>query len=55
VDKADTSLAEALTAQALVVRSGSKTLDDAPIDDDPVLLNFVVAVSWIGCWTSFLP
>jgi hypothetical protein len=28
--------------------------DDAPVDDDPNLLNFVVAVFWIGCWMSFL-
>jgi hypothetical protein len=30
-------------------------LDDAPIDDDPELLNFTATVSWIGCWMSFLP
>jgi hypothetical protein len=54
VDKADTSSAEAPTAQALVAQSGSKALYDAPIDDDPNLLNFVAAVSWIGCRTSFL-
>jgi hypothetical protein len=28
--------------------------NDAPVDDDPDLLNFVMTVSWIGCWTSFL-
>jgi hypothetical protein len=33
----------------------SKALDDAPVDNDPGLLNFVTTVSWIGCWTSFLP
>jgi hypothetical protein len=55
VYKADTSSAEASTAQALVAQSGSKASDDAPIDDDTDLLNLVVAVSWTGCWTSFLP
>jgi hypothetical protein len=29
--------------------------DDAPIDDSPGLLNFVVVVSRISCRTSFLP
>jgi hypothetical protein len=48
VDKADTSSVEAPTAQALVAQSGSKASDDAPVDDDPDLLNFVTAVSWIG-------
>jgi hypothetical protein len=55
VDKADTSLVEAATAQAQVAQSGNKVLDDAPIDDDPILLNFAVAVSWIVGWMSFLP
>jgi hypothetical protein len=55
VDKADTSLAEAATTQAQVAQSGNKVLDDAPIDDDPILLNFAVAVSWIVGWMSFLP
>jgi hypothetical protein len=55
VYKADTSSAEASMAQALVTRSGSKTLNDAPIDDDPDLLNLAMAVSWTGCWMSFLP
>jgi hypothetical protein len=32
-------------AQALVAQSGSKALDDAPIDDNPNLLNFVATVS----------
>jgi hypothetical protein len=32
-----------------VARSRSKAPDDAPVDDDPDLLNFVVAASWIGC------
>jgi hypothetical protein len=45
VDKADTSSVEAPTAQALVAQSGSKASDDAPVDDDPDLLNFVTAVS----------
>jgi hypothetical protein len=30
-------------------RLGSKASDDAPIDDNLDLLNFTVAVSWIGC------
>jgi hypothetical protein len=55
VDKADTSSVEAPMAQALVARSGGKTPNDAPVDDDPNLLNFFIAVSWIGCQTSFLP
>jgi hypothetical protein len=55
VDKADTSLTEGLTAQTLVARSKSKASDDAPVDDDLELLNFVATVSWIGYWTSFLP
>jgi hypothetical protein len=55
VDKADTSSTEAPTTQALVARLGSKAPNDAPIDDDPDLLNFTAAVSWTGCWTSFLP
>jgi hypothetical protein len=37
-----------------VAQLGSKALDDAPVDDDPDLLNFAAAVSWIGCRTSFL-
>jgi hypothetical protein len=55
VDKADTSSVEAPTTQALVARSRSKASNDAPIDDDPDLLNFVTAASWIGCWMRFLP
>jgi hypothetical protein len=39
----------------LVARSRSKASDDAPVDNDPNLLNFDVAVFWIVCWTSFLP
>jgi hypothetical protein len=49
VDKADTSSAEAPMTQTLLPRSGSKASDDAPIDDNLDLLNFTVAVSWIGC------
>jgi hypothetical protein len=49
VDKEDTSLVELPMAQALVVQSENKALDDAPIDDDPDLLNFVAVVSSIGC------
>jgi hypothetical protein len=45
VDKADTSSSKAPTAQALVARSGSKASDDASVDDDLDLLNFVAAVS----------
>jgi hypothetical protein len=38
---------EASTAQALIAQLGSKAPNDALIDDDPDLLNFAVAVSWI--------
>jgi hypothetical protein len=55
VDKADTSSAEGPMAQALVARLRSKASNDAPVDNDPDLLNFVAVVSWVGCWTSFLP
>jgi hypothetical protein len=55
VDKVDTSSVEAPMTQALVARSGSKALDDAPVDDDPDLLNFVAVMSWIVAWSSFLP
>jgi hypothetical protein len=55
VDKANTSSAKAPMAQALVARSRSKASDDALVDDNPDLLNFVMAVSWICCWTSFRP
>jgi hypothetical protein len=41
-------------AQVLVARLGSKAPDDAPVDNDPELLNFVGAVSWIGCRMSLL-
>jgi hypothetical protein len=51
-DKVDTSSVEVPTGQALVARPGSKAPDDNPIDDDPSLLNFVVAESEIVCWTS---
>jgi hypothetical protein len=37
-----------------VDRSRSKAPDDAPINNDPNLLNFVVAVFWIGCSMSSL-
>jgi hypothetical protein len=36
-----------------VARLGSKVPDDASVDDDPDLLNFTMAVPWIGCWMSF--
>jgi hypothetical protein len=55
VDKADTSSVEDPMAQALVARLGGKAPNDAPVDDDPNLLNFFTAVSWIGCQKSFLP
>jgi hypothetical protein len=38
-----------------VARSESKAPNDAPVDGNPDLLNFVAAVSWIGCQMSFLP
>jgi hypothetical protein len=41
--------------QALVAQLGSKAPDDAPVDDDPDLLNFVAVMSWIVAWSSFLP
>jgi hypothetical protein len=44
-DKAGTSSAEAPMAQTLVARSGSKTPDEALVDDDSELLNFVAALS----------
>jgi hypothetical protein len=53
-DKVGTSSADAPMSQALVAQSRSKTPDDAPIDDDFELLNFVTAVSWIGCQMSLL-
>jgi hypothetical protein len=43
--KVDTSSAEAPKAQALVTQLGSKTPDDAPIDDYLNLLNSTTAVS----------
>jgi hypothetical protein len=55
VDKADTSSVEGPTAQALMARSRSKLSDDAPVDDDLNLLNFITVVSWIDCWMSFQP
>jgi hypothetical protein len=45
----DTSSVKAPMVQALVAQLGSKALADALIDDDPNLLNFTVALSWIGC------
>jgi hypothetical protein len=53
-DKTGTSSVEAPMARTLVARSRSKALDDAPVDDDSKLLNFVMAVSWIGCRMSLL-
>jgi hypothetical protein len=52
-DKADTSSAEVLMAQALVVQLGSKPPDDNLADDDLDLLNFSAAESKIFCQTSF--
>jgi hypothetical protein len=37
-----------------VAQLGSKVPDDAPVDDDPELLNFATTVPWIGCWMRFL-
>jgi hypothetical protein len=54
VNKVDTSSTQTPMAQALVARSRNKASDDSHVDDDPILVNFVAAVSWIGCWTSFL-
>jgi hypothetical protein len=54
VDKADTSSVKGPIAQAFVARLRSKAQDDAHVDDNPDLLNFIVTVSWIVCWTSFL-
>jgi hypothetical protein len=51
----DTSSVEAPMTQALVAQLGSKTPDDAPVDDNPDLLNFVAVMSWIVAWSSFLP
>jgi hypothetical protein len=48
-DKVDTSLAEAPMAQTLVVRLGSKALDDNLADDDLDLLNFSAVESEIVC------
>jgi hypothetical protein len=54
VDKADTSSPKVPTAQTLVAQSRSKASDDAPVDNDPDLLNLATTVSWVGWWTSFL-
>jgi hypothetical protein len=54
VDKTNTSLVVAPTAQTLVVRSGSKVSDDNLANDDPDLLNFVMVESGIACWMSSL-
>jgi hypothetical protein len=40
---------------ALVAQPRSKAPDDAHVDDDPNLLNFVAVVSWIGRRMNFLP
>jgi hypothetical protein len=53
-DKADTSSAEAPTAQALVARQGSKAPNDNLADDDSDLLNFNAAESEIICRMSSL-
>jgi hypothetical protein len=52
-DKVDTSSAEAPMAQTLVVRLGSKALDDNLVDDDLNLLNFITVESEIVCQMSF--
>jgi hypothetical protein len=46
-DKVDTSLAEAITAQALVAQLGSKASANNFADNDPDLLNFIMAESEI--------
>jgi hypothetical protein len=48
-DKVGTSSTEAPTTQASVSRSESEAPDDNLGDDSPKLLNFIAAVSWIGC------
>jgi hypothetical protein len=54
-DKAGTSLVEAHMAQVLVAQMESKMPDDAPLNGNSKLLNFVTMVSWIVCRTSLLP
>jgi hypothetical protein len=49
-EKLGTSSAEAPTAKAMVVRPGSKALDDNLANDNPDLLNFDAAESKIICW-----
>jgi hypothetical protein len=51
-DKVGTSSADALTAQALVARLGSKAPNDNITDDDPDPLNFTAAESKIVCRMS---
>jgi hypothetical protein len=48
-DKADTSLSEVPTAQALVAQLRTKALDDNLVDDDPYLLNFTMVGFEIVC------
>jgi hypothetical protein len=51
-DKVDTSLVEAPMAQVLVAQLGSNAPNNNLADDDPNLLNFVMAESEIICETS---
>jgi hypothetical protein len=44
-DKTGTSSVEAPMTQALVAWSGSKAPDNAPVNDNPELLNFVMVVA----------
>jgi hypothetical protein len=45
VDKVETSTAQPPMVPTLMARLSSKASDDTPFDDDPNLLNSVVAVS----------
>jgi hypothetical protein len=53
LDRAKTSLVEALTILTLVARSRSKAPNDTPFDNDPNLLNFVAEVSCVTSWMSY--
>jgi hypothetical protein len=45
VNKVDTSSTQTPMAQALVAQSRNKASDDSHVDDDPILVNFVAALS----------
>jgi hypothetical protein len=55
VDKVDASSVVAPTVLPLLARPGSKAPNYTPIDDDPNLLNFAMAASWIASWMSCEP